>query len=61
VISELTSRGQVFRTDHDDAACALNPAKIGPDNDGRRGGCDNIRVVISDASPLQVSIWHGYE
>ncbi|HYJ78633.1 MAG TPA: MBL fold metallo-hydrolase, partial [Longimicrobiaceae bacterium] len=29
VIAELTARGQVLRTDVDDAACALNPAKIG--------------------------------
>jgi beta-lactamase superfamily II metal-dependent hydrolase len=59
VITELTSRGQVFRTDTDDQACAQNPAKIGPDNDGRAGGCDNVRIVISDSSALQVSIWHG--
>jgi len=59
VITELTSRGQVFRTDTNDQACALNPSKIGPDSDGRAGGCDNIRVVISDPQPLQVSVWHG--
>jgi beta-lactamase superfamily II metal-dependent hydrolase len=61
VITELTSRGQVFRTDQDDAACAHNPAKIGPDNDGQPGGCDNIRLVISDSSPIQVSDWHGHD
>jgi competence protein ComEC len=59
VINELASRGQVFRTDQDDQACAQNPAKIGPDSDGRAGGCDNIRIVISDSSPLQVSVWRG--
>ena len=58
VITELASRGQVFRTDTDDQACAQNTAKIGSDNDDRAGGCDNIRVVISDSSPLQVSVWH---
>jgi len=36
-ISELQSRGQVFRTDPNDVACAANPSKIGPDNDGRAG------------------------
>jgi competence protein ComEC len=61
VINELTSRGQVFRTDQNDEACKANPAKIGPDNDGQAGGCDNIHVVISDSSPLQVSAWHGHE
>jgi hypothetical protein len=46
VISELTSRGQLFRTDHADQACAQNAAKIGPKADG---GCDNIWIVISDS------------
>src|SRR5205823_4507262 len=59
VTNELGSRGQVFRTDQNDQACAQNPAKIGPDTDGRAGGCDNIRVVISNGSPLQISVWHG--
>jgi beta-lactamase superfamily II metal-dependent hydrolase len=59
VLTELTARGQVFRTDTNDAACAINPTKIGPDNDGRAGGCDNIRAVISPTSALQVSVWHG--
>ena len=31
VIAELEARGQLFRTDVDDAACAANAAKIGPD------------------------------
>jgi competence protein ComEC len=59
VIAELTSRGQVFRTDTNDTACATNPAKIGPDNDGRPGGCDNIRIAIGDPTTVQVSVWHG--
>lgn len=46
VIAEFTRRGTVWRTDLDDAACGANPAKIGPDADGRPGGCDNIRFVI---------------
>jgi len=59
VINELSARGQLFRTDQNDQTCAQNPAKIGPDKDGRAGGCDNIRVVLSDSNPLQVSVWHG--
>lgn len=59
VISELAARGQVFRTDQNDGACAQNPSKIGPDNDGKPGGCDNIRLLISDSAPLQVSVWRG--
>jgi hypothetical protein len=59
VTTELASRGQVFRTDQGDAACATNPAKIGPDADGRPGGCDNVRLVISDPAPLQVSVFRA--
>ncbi|MEP7310627.1 MAG: MBL fold metallo-hydrolase [Acidobacteriota bacterium] len=61
VISELESRGQVFRTDANDSACKTNPAKIGPDADGRAGGCDNIRMVIAPDMPLAVSVWHGVD
>ena len=37
IVTELQSRGQVFRTDVDDAACGQNPNKIGPDADGEPG------------------------
>ncbi len=47
IISELAPRGQVFRTDRDDAACASDPAKAGTDNDGQPGGCDNVRIVLN--------------
>jgi competence protein ComEC len=56
--TELESRGQLFETDVDENACKVNPAKIGPDADGEAGGCDNIRIVISDGGPLSVSDWH---
>ena len=46
IVAELGPRGQLFRTDLDDAACQQNPAKIGPDADGRPGGCDNVRITI---------------
>jgi len=36
-VTELQSRGQVFRTDVDDATCATNPNKIGPNADGEPG------------------------
>jgi beta-lactamase superfamily II metal-dependent hydrolase len=61
VIDELQSRGQVFRTDVNDSACATNTAKIGPDADGKAGGCDNIRVTLSDTTPLQVAVWNGHD
>jgi beta-lactamase superfamily II metal-dependent hydrolase len=59
VISELTSRGQVFRTDLNDAACRVNTAKIGPDADGQPGGCYNVRVTIPASGPVQVAYWRG--
>ena len=46
VVDELGRRGTVWRTDANDAACRTSPAKIGPDNDGRPGGCDNVTMVI---------------
>lgn len=52
VVSELTARARVLRTDVDDDACAASPAKFGPDHDRRPGGCDNVRVRLgSGASP----------
>jgi hypothetical protein len=57
IIDELTQHGQVFRTDLDDAACKTNPAKIGPDNDGQPGGCDNVRVLITGNAAPQVGYW----
>jgi len=46
VIAALEARGTVWRTDLNDPACRLNAAKIGPDNDRRPGGCDNVRFDI---------------
>lgn len=53
VITELASRGQLFRTDLNDKTCGTNPAKIGPDADGQPGGCDNVRIVISSTGALE--------
>lgn len=46
IIAELESRGPVMRTDLNDSECGTREAKIGPDEDGRPGGCDNIRVTL---------------
>jgi beta-lactamase superfamily II metal-dependent hydrolase len=56
----LQARGQVLQTDNDDAACRINPRKIGPDNDGRPGGCDNIQITIH-GQELAATIYRGYE
>lgn len=60
IVSELESRGEVFRTDRDDLyqiedesrACELNPRKIGPDADETPGGCNNILVTIDGNGSL---------
>lgn len=52
VIDQLDRRGEVWRTDIADAACKTKSAKIGPDNDGKPGGCDNIRIVIDAAGTV---------
>lgn len=46
VVTELVRRGQVFRTDLEDDTCATSPNKVGPDADGKPGGCDNVVVTF---------------
>lgn len=46
VVQELSSRGIVWRTDVDDAACKTSTTKIGTPNDGKPGGCDNVVILI---------------
>jgi hypothetical protein len=46
-------------SDVDGGACAANAAKIGPDADGRAGGCDNIRLLIGGTPPVHVSVFQG--
>jgi competence protein ComEC len=57
VVSALKSRGELFRTDLNDESCKKNPAKI--DNDGKPGGCDNIRIIIKGDSVPEVKYWQG--
>ena len=59
IVTELQLRGEVFRTDANDAACATNPNKIGPDSHGEPGGCTNIRIVLKDGVSPQVTVWNG--
>jgi beta-lactamase superfamily II metal-dependent hydrolase len=59
VIGELRQRGQLFRTDLNDAACAQNPAKIGPDADGKAGGCDNVRLLLGGGAGVRVDYWRA--
>ena len=55
VVNLLKSRGELWRTDEDDAACSTDIAKIGSDNDGESGGCDNILVRISGNAKLLIN------
>ena len=52
VVEELDRRGIVWRTDLDDPACKVSAAKVGPDTDGKPGGCDNVRILIDPAGTL---------
>jgi len=52
VVEQLARRGTVWRTDLDDEACKVNAAKIGPDNDNKPGGCDNVRILIDAAGAI---------
>jgi beta-lactamase superfamily II metal-dependent hydrolase len=65
VIGEYTRRtgvAHVWRTDvTDKTTCPTNPAKIGPDNDGKPGGCDNIRIVIDPAGTIAVGYYHPHD
>jgi hypothetical protein len=61
VIAELTPRGQLFRTDLNDATCRTNAAKIGPDADGQPGGCDNVRILINSGGAVQAAYWRGVD
>jgi competence protein ComEC len=58
VIAELGLRGQLFRTDVNDAACRTAMNKIGPAGDDRPGGCSNVRVSLSPAG-LSTAFFRG--
>lgn len=55
VWNELRGRGTVWQTDFDDVNCRTDTAKIGPDADGKAGGCDNILVRIPATGNLVVN------
>jgi beta-lactamase superfamily II metal-dependent hydrolase len=57
VVAELARRGRILRTDLDDEACTRTPAKIGPDADGRPGGCDNILIEIDPSGAIRADYW----
>jgi len=57
VVAEYESRGTVWRTDRNDYRCGQSPAKIGPDDDGRPGGCDNVRISIDRAGTITAAYY----
>lgn len=50
VVEVLENKGTLFQTNKDDLACKTDPAKIGPDNDNRPGGCKNVLIAINGAA-----------
>jgi hypothetical protein len=73
VVDQLTARGTVWSTDTTDrrllsrpgaapgTPCESNPAKIGPDNDGKPGGCDNVVFVISPVGAITAGYFRGHD
>lgn len=53
VVAEYQRRGVLLRTDRDDGACRVDPAKVGPDADGKVGGCDNILVELAAGAAVR--------
>ena len=49
VVDELAALGPTFRTDLNDDTCGESASKVGPDNDGKAGGCDNVLLTIAPA------------
>jgi len=52
IVTSLKGRGQLFETYTNDALCRTSAAKIGPDNDGKPGGCDAVRITISSQGQI---------
>lgn len=52
IVQALEARGQVYRTDLNDADCGADPAKPGPDADESPGGCSNVLITIAPSSAL---------
>lgn len=55
ILTEIRNRGTIWQTDLNDDTCGQNLAKIGPDNDGRPGGCDNVLIEIDAAGGITPS------
>jgi beta-lactamase superfamily II metal-dependent hydrolase len=69
VIADLKRRGRVWRTDTNDKrlvppgapACESNPAKVGPDADGKPGGCDNVVAIIDASGAMATDYFRGHD
>jgi hypothetical protein len=58
-VNEFSSSGDLFRTDIEDDQCAQSSDKIGPDADGKAGGCDNIVITLPASGPITGAIQQG--
>jgi competence protein ComEC len=57
VVAELARVAEVVRTDANDDACTTNAAKIGPDADGKPGGCSNVTITLKRGTAPHVKVW----
>lgn len=46
VVDELDAAGELYRTDVEDESCRQEGAKIGPDADGKPGGCTHVQIEV---------------
>ena len=59
IVTELQSRGQVFRTDVDDAACGTESEQDRPGCGRRAGRLYQYPNHLEGTVPPQVSVWNG--
>jgi competence protein ComEC len=59
ITDDYAKRGTVWRTDLNDRTCPTNPAKIGPDNDNKPGGCDNVVVAIDATGAVKAAYFRA--
>ena len=52
IVDELEGLGRIFRTDLHDDECLQSASKVGPDEDGKPGGCDNVLITLPPSGPI---------
>lgn len=52
IVTLMSSKRSLYRTDADDTACRTAAAKVGVDADGKVGGCDNVMIGVTAGRAL---------